>query len=96
MNTIVSIPKLLPAILGLAAFAACNHNATGTDTATPDFGSDASVTIMAFNVENLFDNADDPGKPRVPASRWTAGVSNASTGIGPTPSSTRSSGSSRA
>jgi endonuclease/exonuclease/phosphatase family metal-dependent hydrolase len=62
MNTMVSIPKLLPAILGLAAFAACNHNATGTDTATPDFGSDASVTIMAFNVENLFDNADDPGK----------------------------------
>ena len=62
MNTIVSILKRLPVTLGLAALAACNHNATGSDDATPEAGSGASVTIMAFNVENLFDNADDPGK----------------------------------
>jgi len=55
MNTTVPTLKLLLAGLGLAALAACNHTATSPD-------DEAAVTIMAFNVENLFDNADDPGK----------------------------------
>ena len=62
MKTTVPTPNWLLAALGLAALAACNHNATDTGDATPEGASDASVTIMAFNVENLFDNADDPGK----------------------------------
>jgi endonuclease/exonuclease/phosphatase family metal-dependent hydrolase len=62
MNKTVSTLRLLPVALGLATFAACNHNATGNGDATPEPASTASVTIMAFNVENLFDNIDDPGK----------------------------------
>jgi endonuclease/exonuclease/phosphatase family metal-dependent hydrolase len=62
MNTTLSILRLLPAMLGLTALAACNHNAPGADAATPEPENNASVTIMAFNVENLFDNTDDPGK----------------------------------
>ncbi|HSN51717.1 MAG TPA: endonuclease/exonuclease/phosphatase family protein [Woeseiaceae bacterium] len=62
MNTKLSTPNLLLAALALAALAACNHNATGSGDATPAAASNAAVTIMAFNVENLFDNADDPGK----------------------------------
>ena len=62
MNTTVSILRLLPAMLGLAALAACNHNAPGADAATSEPENNAAVTIMAFNVENLFDNTDDPGK----------------------------------
>ena len=62
MNVVFSSPRYFPVMLVLAALAACNHNATSSEDATPEAGSGASVTIMAFNVENLFDNVDDPGK----------------------------------
>ena len=52
----------LPVVLLLAALTGCNHNATGTGESASDASSEASVTIMAFNVENLFDNVDDPEK----------------------------------
>lgn len=32
------------------------------DAETPDRATPLAVTVMTFNVENLFDNADDPGK----------------------------------
>ncbi len=48
--------------LGLAALAGCNHNATGEDQAPAQASGEMSVTIMTFNVENLFDNFDEPGK----------------------------------
>ena len=54
--------KLLLASLSLAALAACNHTATEEDTSAPKPSGAASLTIMTFNVENLFDNVDDPGK----------------------------------
>ena len=62
MNATVPSLKLLFAMLCLAALAGCNHNATGDDRRAAETGGEASVTIMAFNVENLFDNVDDPGK----------------------------------
>jgi endonuclease/exonuclease/phosphatase family metal-dependent hydrolase len=62
MKTTVTNPTRLLAALGLAALAACNHNVTDTGNTTSEAARNASVTIMAFNVENLFDNADDPGK----------------------------------
>ena len=62
MNATVSSLKPLFATLCLAALAGCNHTATGDDRRAAETGGEASVTIMAFNVENLFDNVDDPGK----------------------------------
>ena len=62
MTATASALKLLFATLCLAALAGCNHSATGNDRAATEPAGEASVTIMAFNVENLFDNVDDPGK----------------------------------
>jgi endonuclease/exonuclease/phosphatase family metal-dependent hydrolase len=57
-----SSTRLPLAVLTLAALAACNHIATGDDAAEMQQAEDSSLTIMTFNVENLFDNVDDPGK----------------------------------
>jgi endonuclease/exonuclease/phosphatase family metal-dependent hydrolase len=62
MNVTASPLKLLFFMFGLAALAGCNHTAPGEDRGTAEPAGQASVTIMAFNVENLFDNVDDPGK----------------------------------
>jgi endonuclease/exonuclease/phosphatase family metal-dependent hydrolase len=62
MNATASPLRLSLATIGLAALAACNHNATGEDQAPVTPPAEASLTIMTFNVENLFDNVDDPGK----------------------------------
>ena len=43
-----------------ATLTACERNAVEGTAANP--ASIPSVSIMTFNVENLFDNADDPGK----------------------------------
>ena len=58
MNLLSSSINPLLAVLCLAALAACDHFATRQE---PQPGG-ASLTIMTFNVENLFDNLDDPGK----------------------------------
>ncbi len=52
-------------ILALLSLAACSKNESpaadaNTQTARPTTAT--SVTIMTFNVENLFDTIDDPGK----------------------------------
>lgn len=48
-------------IILLAATSACNsQNTQAVDR--DDAANNSSVTIMTFNVENLFDNIDDPGK----------------------------------
>jgi hypothetical protein len=62
MNATAFPLRLLFVTLGLAALAGCNHTATGEGRATAEPAGTASVTIMTFNVENLFDNVDDPGK----------------------------------
>jgi endonuclease/exonuclease/phosphatase family metal-dependent hydrolase len=62
MNTTTSFLRLSLVALGLAALVACKHDASKADAAAPDPANAASLTIMAFNVENLFDNVDDPGK----------------------------------
>jgi hypothetical protein len=62
MNVTASARKTLFFTLGLAAFAGCNHTAPGEHRDAAEPAGQASVTIMAFNVENLFDNVDDPGK----------------------------------
>ncbi|HEY5643713.1 MAG TPA: endonuclease/exonuclease/phosphatase family protein [Woeseiaceae bacterium] len=62
MNATASPLRLSFVTIGLAALAACNHNATGKDQAPVAPPAEASLTIMTFNVENLFDNIDDPGK----------------------------------
>ena len=62
MNVTTFSLKPLFVILGLAALAGCNHSATGEGRAPAEPTGTASVTIMTFNVENLFDNNDDPGK----------------------------------
>ena len=54
--------KLTFATLVLLVLAACNHTGTGGGSAPAPQAGDASLTIMTFNVENLFDNVDDPGK----------------------------------
>ncbi len=46
--------KPLAIITSLLALCACSAPSSPTD--------DASVSIMTFNVQNLFDNVDDPGK----------------------------------
>ena len=62
MNTTASPLKLLFVTLLLAALAGCKNNAPSADQGGAEPTGHASVTIMAFNVENLFDNVDDPGK----------------------------------
>ena len=62
MNATARIARLLPATLCLAALAACNHYTTGEEQRPAEEAGKAQVTIMTFNVENLFDNVDDPGK----------------------------------
>jgi endonuclease/exonuclease/phosphatase family metal-dependent hydrolase len=60
---ITASPLRLPLVtLGLAALAACKHGVSEDGAVAPDQASADSLTIMAFNVENLFDNTDDPGK----------------------------------
>ncbi len=48
----------LTAMLPLLALSACGAPASPP----PDESASASVSVMTFNVENLFDNVDDPGK----------------------------------
>ena len=62
MNVTASALKTLLFTLGLAVFAGCNHTAPGEGHGAAEQIDQAAVTIMAFNVENLFDNVDDPGK----------------------------------
>ena len=50
--------RLFVLLAGLVAFAACGRN-EATHNAPVDI---PDVTIMTFNVQNLFDNVDDPGK----------------------------------
>lgn len=51
---------LVPGCLALLAFAACAGQ--GPAETQIDDAAGARVSIMTFNVENLFDNHDDPGK----------------------------------
>jgi endonuclease/exonuclease/phosphatase family metal-dependent hydrolase len=58
-------PAILIGILALLSLTACSKNESpavddNAQTARPTTA--ASVTIMTFNVENLFDTIDDPGK----------------------------------
>ena len=62
MNMVTSSIKPFLAALCLAALAACNHNATREEARSAEQPGGGSLTIMTFNVENLFDNLDDPGK----------------------------------
>ena len=62
MNATASSLKSSFLMLGLLALAGCNQSATVADRAPAEPADKESVTIMAFNVENLFDNNDDPGK----------------------------------
>ena len=62
MSSNLPSPGILLAVLAVAALSACNHNATGDDAAETPQAEDSALTIMTFNVENLFDNVDDPGK----------------------------------
>jgi endonuclease/exonuclease/phosphatase family metal-dependent hydrolase len=57
-----SPPGLPLAILALAALSACNHNAPSDGAGETGQDEGSALTIMTFNVENLFDNIDDPGK----------------------------------
>jgi len=53
---------LIPA-LGLAvALAACGGSSQEADSADPNDYEAQEITIMSFNVENLFDSLDDAGK----------------------------------
>ena len=49
-------------VLVLAPLAGCNHSVSGDDAVAPVSETELALTIMTFNVENLFDNVDDPGK----------------------------------
>ena len=62
MSIAASSPRWLLAALGLLALAACSHRVNENDVPPQPDASDSTLTIMTFNVENLFDNADDPGK----------------------------------
>ena len=62
MNVAIVSRKTVILAASLAALAACKHDDAGDVPATSEQPVIASVTIMAFNVENLFDNVDDPGK----------------------------------
>jgi endonuclease/exonuclease/phosphatase family metal-dependent hydrolase len=62
MNVAIVSRKTVILAASLAALAACKHDDAGDVPATLGQPVNASVTIMAFNVENLFDNVDDPGK----------------------------------
>jgi endonuclease/exonuclease/phosphatase family metal-dependent hydrolase len=46
-------------LIAACTVSACSRN---DDATLPQQNTDMAVTIMAFNVENLFDNSDDPGK----------------------------------
>jgi endonuclease/exonuclease/phosphatase family metal-dependent hydrolase len=52
--------RILSCSLLVVLLAACKHVAHDTEADNVD--SAHSVTIMTFNVQNLFDNVDDPGK----------------------------------
>jgi len=56
--TIRTALRLVAIVAGLAA---CQTDVAGNDTAALPVET-GSVTIMTFNVENLFDNEDDPNK----------------------------------
>jgi endonuclease/exonuclease/phosphatase family metal-dependent hydrolase len=62
MNVAAPFRRFLLVAAVLAALAACKHDAAGDAQAAAEPPATGSVTIMAFNVENLFDNVDDPGK----------------------------------
>ena len=62
MNIAVPSPRWPLAALGLLALAACSHGVNEDDVTPQPQAGDTSLTIMTFNVENLFDNIDDPGK----------------------------------
>ena len=62
MNVAASAVKLVSCAAGLLALAACHYTAADRDQPRADGPGKARVTIMTFNVENLFDNVDDPGK----------------------------------
>ena len=62
MNAAIAFPRFVFFTACVAALAACRHDAAGDEPAPAGRPVTASVTIMAFNVENLFDNVDDPGK----------------------------------
>jgi endonuclease/exonuclease/phosphatase family metal-dependent hydrolase len=62
MNIAASSPRWPLAALGLLALAACSHGVNENDVTPQPRAGDATLTIMTFNVENLFDNIDDPGK----------------------------------
>ena len=59
MNKIKSLTDRIVVVVLTAFVAACSPPAVETETAAT---KSHSVTIMTFNVENLFDNKDDPGK----------------------------------
>ena len=62
MKVAVSFPGLVCFATALAALAACKHDTADDAQAPVESAASASVSIMTFNVENLFDNVDDPGK----------------------------------
>jgi len=59
MNNKTMLIRTGLAVLCSVAVGACGASLTG---ATAGDAARESVTIMTFNVENLFDNVDDPGK----------------------------------
>ena len=54
MSIAASSPRWLLAALGLVALAACSHDVNENDVTPQLHASDSSLTIMTFNVENLF------------------------------------------
>jgi endonuclease/exonuclease/phosphatase family metal-dependent hydrolase len=62
MNVATAFPRFVFFAASFAALSACKHDDAADEQATAEPPATASVTIMAFNVENLFDNVDDPGK----------------------------------
>ncbi len=62
MTCTPSSTRLPFVVLVLAALSACNHTSTGGSVVPAPQAGDAALTIMTFNVENLFDNVDEPGK----------------------------------
>ncbi len=62
MNVAIALPRFVFFAASLMALAACKHDDAGDRQVPAKQPVTATVTIMAFNVENLFDNVDDPGK----------------------------------
>jgi endonuclease/exonuclease/phosphatase family metal-dependent hydrolase len=58
MNRLIAT-RLVALLLGVSALGGC---ATGTQQETAASAGTLAVTVMTFNVQNLFDNNDDPGK----------------------------------